>query len=110
MNRTFARFASDYGMVFVLFVLCGCLSWATYAEQSATGAAGGRQVAAKVLAQAAKDAKVLIVVGTSEEDAAFAASAAAQLGPAVIAIVKGQPQDLRAELQKLTEWGSRLQV
>ena len=49
MNKVLSRFVADYGMVFVLLLLCGYFSWATEAEQSPEGAAGGRQVAATVL-------------------------------------------------------------
>jgi ribose transport system permease protein len=97
-------------MVFVLLLLSGYLSWATYAEHSATGASGGRQVAEKAIARGGTDAKVLIVVGKSPDDAAFAESAAAQLGPSVVGIVKGQPQDARAELQRIADSGGKLDV
>ncbi len=110
MSRVLARLASDYGMVFVLLLLCGYLSWATYGEQSAAGTSGGRQVAEKAIARGGTDAKVLIVAGTSQEDAAFAQAAAAQLGPAVVGIVKGTPQDARAELQKIVDRGGKLDV
>jgi ribose transport system permease protein len=110
MNRTLARFASDYGMAFVLLVLCGYLSWATFAEQSATGAAAGRQVAAAAIDRGGRDASVLIVAGRNADDLAFADAAAAQLGPAAVGVVKGQPQDLRAELEKLAARGGRLDV
>ncbi len=110
MNRTLARFASDYGMAFALLVLCGYLSWATFAEQSATGAAAGRQVTAAALEAAGPDAKALIVAGKSADDLAFADAAAAQLGRSAVAVVKGQPQDLRLELEKLATQGARLDV
>ena len=110
MSRILARLASDYGMVFVLLLLCGYLSWATYGEQSAAGTSGGRQVAEKAIARSGTDARVLIVAGTSQKDAAFAQAAAAQLGPAVVGIVKGTPQDARAELQKIVDRGGKLDV
>ena len=37
MRKTFSRFVSDYGMLFVLLLLCGYFSWATEAEQSPEG-------------------------------------------------------------------------
>jgi ribose transport system permease protein len=110
MNRTLARFASDYGMVFALLALCAYLSWATFSEQSATGAAAGRQVADAARAIAGADGTVLIVAGKSADDLAFADAAAAQLGSAVVAVVKGQPQDLRAELHKIATQNARLAV
>ena len=41
MTNMRSRFVADYGMVFVLLLLCGYFSWATDAEQSPVGAAGG---------------------------------------------------------------------
>jgi ribose transport system permease protein len=110
MSRILVRLASDYGMVFVLMLICGYLSWATYGEQSAAGVSGGRQVAEKAIARGGHDAKVLIVAGKSPDDAAFANAAAAQLGPAVVGVVKGEPQDARADLQKIVDRGGKLDV
>jgi ribose transport system permease protein len=110
MKRTLARFASDYGLVFVLLVLCVYLSWATYARQSGTGADGGSQVAVEILRQSGGRALVLIVAGRSDADAAFAQAAAGRLGGSVVGIVKGQPQDVRAELQRIAEAGRKLDI
>src|SRR5436305_8612431 len=103
MNRTVTRFAFDHGLVFVLLALCGYLSWATFAEQSANGAAAGRQVATAIVEQNGPAAKVLIVAGKSRDDLAFTDAAAGQLGRAVVGVVKGQPQDLRAEVETLAK-------
>jgi ribose transport system permease protein len=101
MRKHFSRFVSDYGMLFVLLLLCGYFSWVTEAERSPEGAAGGRQVAASVLATKGPTAKVLIVSRDSAAEIAFADAAAAKLGSSVVAVVKGQPPDLRDELEKL---------
>jgi ribose/xylose/arabinose/galactoside ABC-type transport system permease subunit len=110
MNRILARLAFDYGMIFVLVALCGYLSWATYAEQSVNGAAGGRQVAAKALKVGGVDAQVLIVVGKGDDDATFAEAASEQLGKNVVAVVKGEPGDARAALDRIAAAKGRLDV
>jgi len=108
MNKMRSRFVADYGMLFVLLLLCGYFSWATDAEQSPVGAAGGRQVASLVVEEKGPDAKVLIVVRDTAADAAFADAAAAKLGGTVVGIVKGQPPDLREALEKLVDRGVRI--
>ena len=46
-----SRFLSDYGMVFVLLLLCAFFSVVTYSEQSPTGEAAAKQVSADIQAQ-----------------------------------------------------------
>jgi ribose transport system permease protein len=108
MNKALSRFVADYGMVFVLLLLCGYFSWATYAEQSPAGASGGQQVAALVVKEKGPKAKVLIVVRETAADTAFADAAAAGLGAAVVGVVKGQPPDLRETLENLVDRGARI--
>ncbi len=108
MNKIFSRFVADYGMVFVLLLLCGYFSWATEAEQSPEGAAGGRQVAAQALRETGASARVLVVVRSGASETAFADAAAARLGGAAVGIVKGQPPDLREALEKLAAQKARL--
>ncbi len=108
MNKALSRFAADYGMVFVLLLLCGYFSWVTIAEQSPEGAAAGRQVAALITTEKGARAKVLIVARTSAADAAFADGAAAGLGSGVVGVVKGQPPDLRDALEKLVKQGAKI--
>src|SRR5690242_6940813 len=104
-NRRFlARFLTDYGMLFVLVLLCVYYSWATYTEQEPTGAAAGEQLARAILRQASKSAKVLIVARDTQDDTAFADTLAQRItegGLIVSATVKGQPADARAALQRI---------
>jgi ribose transport system permease protein len=99
-----ARFLSDYGMLFVLLALCAAFSAATWSEQSPTGAAGGEALARDVITLTPADAKVLIVVRATPDDAAFAealASALKQSGRGVCDVVHGEPADARAALERL---------
>ncbi len=57
-----SRFVSDYGMIFVLLLLCAFFSLATWAEQYPAGAEAARGVAG----QLGPSGRILIVAGTSK--------------------------------------------
>src|SRR5262245_38125092 len=99
-----SRFLADYGMLFVLIVLCLYYSWATIAEQSPAGAAGGEQLAGDLAASLERGARVLIVGRETEEDVAFTRALLERLPAAgldVAAVVNGQPSDAREALERL---------
>jgi ribose transport system permease protein len=98
-----ARFLSDYGMLFVLLALCAALSVVTYDEQHPGGAAGGEALAHDIAAQTPTGARVLIVTRASADDAAFAEALAAGLrasGRVVLQTVRGSPADARKALER----------
>ena len=108
-----AGFWSDYGMFFVLLLLCGLFSVLTYSEQSATGDAAAAELAREITRESGKGARVLIAVRDQAEDAAFAAKLESELkaaGANVVAVVKGEPKDAREALQKISASGARLDV
>jgi len=108
-----SRFLSEYGMVLVLLALCGYYSVATYAEQDPGGAAGGEQLAREVVRQVPPGASVLIVARDTQEDATFAETLERRLtesGLRVVAVVKGQPADARAAVQRLVDAGEKLDL
>jgi ribose transport system permease protein len=112
-RRFLARFLSDYGMLLVLVLLCAYYSWATYAEQEPTGAAGGEQLARAILRRASRSARILIVARDTQDDAAFADTVGQRLtegGLTVMATVKGQPADARAALERIIHSGGKLDV
>jgi ribose transport system permease protein len=97
-----SQFVSDYGMVFVLLLLCALFSILTLKQQHPTGAAAGTQVANKISA-ANDNAFVLIVTRNTAEDLAFSDAARAQLeanGTTVLATVNGGPADVRAAIEQ----------
>lgn len=105
------RLVSDYGMVLVLLLLCAFFSAATLAEQHPGGAAGGAALADDVAARLGPSARVLIVVGEGQEDAAFADALERGLrgaGLTVVAAVRGEPKDARTQLMRLAEGGGKL--
>jgi ribose transport system permease protein len=111
MKPALSRFLTDYGMIFVLALLCAFFSVATYSEQSPTGEAAARQVARTLGSQFGKTPRVLIVARDQAEDALFAAKLEAALtagGAEVLAVVKGEPKDARAAFVKIAGAGQTL--
>lgn len=113
MKQGLSRVLSDYGMILVLLLLCAFFSLATYREQSPTGAAAGRQLAAAITAQVGRTPRVLIVVRDLPDDSSLAVQLQHDLeaaGAEVVAVVRGEPRDAREALQKLAAQGGRLDV
>src|SRR5207245_9553916 len=80
MNRTaLARFLSDYGMLFVLLLLCAWYSLATIEEQQPTGATAGQKLADAIISRFGRSARVLVVTRDSQADTACADQARARL-------------------------------
>src|SRR5207302_6222950 len=91
-------------MLAVLALLCLFFSWATYHEESPTGAAGAALLADRILQQTPKGAGILIVAPADPEGAEFAKRLADSLqkaGRAVTATVQRDPPSVRARLEEL---------
>lgn len=104
MNRTLSRLLTDYGMIFVLAILCAFFSVATYSEQSPTGEAAARQVASTLASQFGKQFKVVIVATDRPDEELFADKLQSTLetsGVKPIAVVKGEPKDAKATLKQI---------
>ena len=111
MKQSLARFLTDYGMVFVLVLLCAFFSVMTITEQSPTGETAAKQVATNIKGQFGKTPRVLIATRDQSDDAAFAKKLESELttsGAQVLAVVKGEPKDAREMLQKLTASGAKV--
>ncbi len=103
-----ARFTTDYGMLFVLLLLCGYYSWATWAEQHPTGGAAGEQVAQTIAGRFPRASRVLITAGASPDDAEFAEAARRELtgrGFQVLAVAQGEPRTAREAVDRLAAAG-----
>jgi len=97
-RQLWTRLFSDYGMAVVLVLLCVYYSVATLQQQYPTGAAAATQVAGQIASNAKAGARVMIVAGSSREDALFADTLSNRLAAAkiaVTAVVKGTPGDAR---------------
>lgn len=91
-------------MVLALVALCVFFSAVTLTEQRPQTAEAARSLAAQVK----PPGKAMIVVRPQAEDGAFAdalAQTLTQRGVAVVAVVKGEPRDARAALQKAADAG-----
>ena len=102
----FSRFLTDYGMVFVLLLLCVYYSLVTLTEQYAGGTSGGEALARKILREQGPEAKVVIIAGTGRDDVPFAETLQTDLtraGVTVLARVKGPPSEARKVLQKIAQ-------
>lgn len=95
------RLFGDYGMVLVLVLLAALFSFLTLKQQHPTGAAAGRQVAERVLAQYGTDAGVLIVTRNTPGDREFSDEANAVLVERNIhaTVVNGEPADVRKAIE-----------
>ncbi|HVV98708.1 MAG TPA: hypothetical protein VHB77_00120, partial [Planctomycetaceae bacterium] len=111
MTRSLIRLLTDYGMIFVLLLLCAFFSVVTLSEQSPTGEAAARQVAKMLESRFGQSPRVLIVARNQADDALFANRLETTLANSqakVLAVVKGEPQDARAALQKIAASGESL--
>lgn len=105
------RFVTDYGMVFVLLLLCVYYSFATWAEQHPDGRSAAVQTSKMAGRQCDKGARVLVVAGKGKKAGEFAAAAPgllAEQGLQVVGVAQGTPFDLRAELDGLAGAGTQL--
>ena len=109
MNQTsYYHFLSDYGMAFVLLLLCAFFSVMTWSDQPVTGEAAAMQVAEEIQAEFGTKARVLIVARKSEDDAVFAAKLEQKLkeqGVEWVSLVRGQPTDARQALVEAVDKG-----
>ena len=105
------QFLANYGMIFVLLLLCVFFSVVTYSEQSPSGEAAAKQVLASIDSQLGKEPRVLIAAGDQPGDAAFADSlqkGLAATGAQVVGTIKGEPKDAREVLLKLIAAGQKV--
>ncbi len=113
MHPSIRRFVSDYGMVFVLLLLCAFFSVATVSEQSPVGKDAATQVAGQVRALGlGRGATVLIATADQPADATFPTWLEKEIGGdfKVVGIAKGEPRDAREALARLAAAGERLDV
>ena len=110
MKQFFKKFIADYGMVFVLLLLCVFFSIVTISDQSPTGEAAAAQVAAAIRALGPTP-QVLIAVGDQPDDAAFAAKLEKDLtaaGAKIAGIARGEPKSAREALDRIGASGGKL--
>ena len=98
------RLASQYGMAGVLVLLCLYYSWATYTTHEPRGEAAAPVLSDQLAKALPKNANVLIVARSNDEDSRFAEILEARLKAQnfnVVEKVLGDPRAARQALQKL---------
>jgi ribose transport system permease protein len=100
----FRKLLSDYGNVLVLLILCAVMSVATLKEQPATSPSAAKELAAQVLSDSEKGAKVMVIVrgGSKGEGPKFAENlekALEDVGLNVVANIQGKPREARIVLR-----------
>ena len=108
-----SRFTTDYGMFFVLLVLCGYYSVVTWAEQHPAGEEAAEALLEDILAMSAREGDVLIVVRDQPTDRRMAERLAADLeaeGRGVLPSVIGQPIDARRAIENHLAEGRSIAV
>ena len=112
MKSALQRVLADYGMIFVLLLLCAFFSAVTLTEQNPTGEAAARQLGAELAHTPGKGGRVLIAVRQQSDDVIFARALEREelraAGVQVAAVVTGEPHDAREALQKLASAGAPL--
>ena len=104
---TAARWLSGQGMLLVAVALAALLSVLTIAEQSPTGAEGGRRLAAR-LARTAAQSRIAVVTGEGDDEQAFGRALTDGLGAAgveVVGSVSGGPPQVAAGLRAMVAAG-----
>ena len=112
MKNLLTRLLTEYGMIFVLLLLCVFFSVVTYSDQAPGGEAAAQQLARELSNSTAKTGRVLVAAGTQPDDAAFARKLESELTAANIpaTVVSGEPKDAREALQKLAASNEKLKA
>ena len=99
------RFVSDYGMLFVLLLLCAYFSAVTIADQNPVGASAGKQLAREIANALKPGARLLIAIRNTAEDTQFASELKNRLAPhyQVVSTVQGDPGDVRQALTQTAQ-------
>lgn len=105
MKSTFARFAADYGMVFVLVLLCLYYSYATNSEQQAGGVDGAAEVASLI-----QSGEAVFSAGRAEAEDQQFLQALKERVPTVVESVNGTPADIRTALERCAEKKIKLNI
>ena len=113
MKQIGKRLFTEYGMVFVLLLLCAFFSITTISEQSPVGEAAADLVAAEIGDRVEDSPGVFIAAGNLPEDALFVDKLKKLLSgmdARVLAEVRGEPKDARDALLKIVALGEKIDI
>ncbi len=111
MNPGLRRLLSDYGMLAVLVLIGLVFSVLTLEEQPATDAAAARRLVAAISRQVPAGGRVLVAVRPTPEDGRLADALVTEFSAAgldVADVVRGEPQAVRASLDRLAKAGGKV--
>ena len=111
MHKGMARLFADYGMLFVLLLLCMAFSMLTVQEQHPTGFEGARKLAERVRGQFAAGSRFLLVASTGADDRKFVEELNGRLAESsydVVQTINGGPPDVRRALADISRQKVRL--
>jgi len=111
MNPGLRRLLSDYGMLVVLVLIGLVFSVLTLEEQPATDGAAARRLVAAISRQVPAGGRVLVAVRPTPEDGRLADALVTELSAAgldVADVVRGEPQAVRASLDRLAKAGGKV--
>lgn len=111
-NLFFSRFLSQYGMFFILILLCVFFSIVTLSTQYPEGEKAARILYGD-LAREDKNATILIVARSSREDIAFADALFKLLkedGYGSLKVIRGDPASLKNSLENLANDKTRINL
>ena len=104
----YSNFVAHYGSVFVLLLLCGYYSYATYGEQHPISASAGKELAGRL---SQESGSVLIVIRDTEGDRDFASAIEKNLSGESVSYydtVAGSPAEIRKAIEKAGSENVRL--
>lgn len=103
------RFFADYGIIFVLLLLCGYYSLATLKEQSPQGLDAAGPMVKTALSQFGKSANFAIITTKGKDDMAFGQAVEKQMkakGASKVVLFQGTPPSVKKDLIKYGEAGA----
>jgi ribose transport system permease protein len=103
-----SRFFTNYGMLFVLLLLCVFFSWATLREQNPEGATAATVLAKEIAGRVDVNATILIAARAVQEDEIFSnrlSEILTRRGYLRIEKVLGGPAEVREKLEAMIEQG-----
>lgn len=98
------RFILDYGIIFVLLLLCVYYSFATLKQQFPVGKDAAIAAVKQAISAHGKDAHYVVATGLGQEQENYSAEVMTQLRQAQVTsvdAVKGHPPDVRKALEQL---------
>jgi len=111
MESLLRRLFADYGMLAVLLLLGTVFSGLTLEEQSATDDDAARRMVAEIGREAPANARVLVAVRPTPEDGLLAESLRREIAAAgmeLVEVIRGEPQAVRASLDRIAAAGGRI--